>query len=82
VLLLDEPSQGLAPVMVDRVLEVLSRLRTTGLSMLIVEQKLDIALEVAEYAYVLENGRVALHASSRELSSDPAIVNRYLGVSV
>ncbi|MGB3832700.1 MAG: ABC transporter ATP-binding protein [Mesorhizobium sp.] len=82
VLLLDEPSQGLAPVMVDRVLEVLSRLRTTGLSMLIVEQKLDIALEVAEYAYVLENGRVALHASSRELSSDPAIVNKYLGVSV
>ncbi len=50
VLLLDEPSQGLAPVMVDRVLEVLSRLRATGLSMLIVEQKLDIALEIAEYA--------------------------------
>lgn len=82
VLLLDEPSQGLAPVMVDRVLEVLSRLRATGLSMLIVEQKLDIALEIAEYAYVLENGRVALEAPSAELSADPATVNKYLGVSV
>jgi branched-chain amino acid transport system ATP-binding protein len=82
ILLLDEPSQGLAPVMVDRVLEVLSRLRATGLSMLIVEQKLDIALEIAEYAYVLENGRVALEAPSAELSADPATVNKYLGVSV
>lgn len=82
VLLLDEPSQGLAPVMVDRVLEVLSRLRATGLSMLIVEQKLDIALEIAEYAYVLDNGRVALEAPSAELSADPATVNKYLGVSV
>ncbi len=82
VLLLDEPSQGLAPVMVDRVLEVLSRLRATGLSMLIVEQKLDIALEIAEYAYVLENGRVALDAPSKTLSADPAAVNKYLGVSV
>jgi branched-chain amino acid transport system ATP-binding protein len=82
VLLLDEPSQGLAPVMVDRVLDVLSRLRATGLSMLIVEQKLDIALEIAEYAYVLENGRVALEAPSGTLSADPATVNKYLGVSV
>ncbi len=82
VLLLDEPSQGLAPVMVDRVLEVLSRLRATGLSMLIVEQKLDIALEIAEYAYVLENGRIAVEAPSAELSADPATVNKYLGVSV
>lgn len=82
ILLLDEPSQGLAPVMVDRVLEVLSRLRATGLSMLIVEQKLDIALEIAEYAYVLENGRVALEAPSADLSADPATVNKYLGVSV
>jgi branched-chain amino acid transport system ATP-binding protein len=82
ILLLDEPSQGLAPVMVDRVLEVLTRLRATGLSMLIVEQKLDIALEIAEYAYVLENGRVALEAPSAELSADPATVNKYLGVSV
>lgn len=82
VLLLDEPSQGLAPVMVDHVLAVLSRLRETGLSMLIVEQKLDIALEVAEYAYVLENGRVVLDAPSSTLSADRAIVNKYLGVSV
>jgi branched-chain amino acid transport system ATP-binding protein len=82
VLLLDEPSQGLAPVMVERVLDVLSRLRGSGLSMLVVEQKLDIALELADYAYVLENGRVALHASCSELSANPAIVNRFLGVGV
>lgn len=82
LLLLDEPSQGLAPVMVDHVLEVLERLRANGLSMLIVEQKLDIALELAEYAYVLENGRVVVDAPSKTLRDDPGIVNKHLGVSV
>lgn len=80
MLLLDEPSQGLAPVMVDQVLEVLKRLQDTRLSLLIVEQKLDIALEIASTAYVLENGRIVLEASTVELAEDPALLKRYLGV--
>lgn len=81
VLLLDEPSQGLAPVMVDRVLEVLSGLKSTGLAMLIVEQKLDVALELAEHAYVLEHGRLAYEAPAHELASNYDAIHKYLGVS-
>jgi branched-chain amino acid transport system ATP-binding protein len=81
VLLLDEPSQGLAPVMVDRVLEVLSGLKATGLSMLIVEQKLDVALELAEHAYVLEHGRLVHEAPAHDLASDTDAIHKYLGVS-
>jgi len=80
VLLLDEPSQGLAPVMVDRVLEVLSGLKSTGLAMLIVEQKLDVALELAEHAYVLDHGRVVYEAPAHELASDTKAIHKYLGV--
>jgi branched-chain amino acid transport system ATP-binding protein len=80
VLLLDEPSQGLAPVMVDRVLEVLSGLKSTGLAMLIVEQKLDVALELAEHAYILEHGRLAHEAPAHELASDTEAIHKYLGV--
>lgn len=81
VLLLDEPSQGLAPVMVDRVLDVLSGLKSTGLAMLIVEQKLDIALELAEHAYVLEHGRVVHEAPAYDLASNTEAIHKYLGVS-
>lgn len=80
VLLLDEPSQGLAPVMVDRVLEVLSGLKSTGLAMLVVEQKLDVALELAEHAYVLEHGRLVYEAPAHELASDTDAIHKYLGV--
>src|SRR5690606_1308998 len=58
LLLCDEPSEGLAPVMVDRVREVLQRLRAAGLSILLAEQNLDLALSVADVAYIIEEGRV------------------------
>lgn len=80
LLLLDEPSQGLAPVMVDQVLDVLKRLQKMQLSLLVVEQKLDIALEIATSAYVLENGHIVLEASTSELVKDPDLLKRYLGV--
>ncbi len=80
LLLLDEPSQGLAPVMVDQVLDVLKRLQQTRLSLLIVEQKLDIALEIASHAYLLENGRIALEASTDTLLNNPDLLKRHLGV--
>ncbi|WP_137391052.1 ABC transporter ATP-binding protein [Rhodoligotrophos defluvii] len=80
ILLLDEPSQGLAPIMVDRVLEVLADLKRAGLAMLVVEQKLDLALALAEHAYILENGRVVYHSSAAELAADSAVIHRHLGV--
>ncbi|MFA5521720.1 MAG: ABC transporter ATP-binding protein [Castellaniella sp.] len=80
LLLLDEPSQGLAPVMVDQVLDVLKRLQKTALSLLIVEQKLDIALEIASRAYILENGRIALESDTESLLDNPDLLKRHLGV--
>jgi len=80
ILLLDEPSQGLAPIMVDRVIEVLSGLRGSGLTMLIVEQKLDLALELAEYAYILDNGSVVYDGRASDLAADTALIHCHLGV--
>ncbi len=80
ILLLDEPSQGLAPVMVDRVIEVLSHLKEQGLAMLVVEQKLDVALELAEVAYILENGRIVHSGAAADLAADMSLVHRHLGI--
>jgi branched-chain amino acid transport system ATP-binding protein len=80
VLLLDEPSQGLAPVMTERVLEVLATLKGEGLAMLLVEQKLDMVVELAGNAYILDNGRVVHSGPAAELGADSDIVHRYLGV--
>ncbi|MGY1916142.1 ABC transporter ATP-binding protein [Blastococcus sp. HT6-30] len=82
LLLLDEPSFGLAPVIVERIERVIADLnRERKLSMLLVEQNVSMALGVASRAYVLENGRVARHGSSRELSGDPDFRRAYLGVA-
>jgi branched-chain amino acid transport system ATP-binding protein len=80
ILLLDEPSQGLAPVMVDRVIDVLSGLKSGGLAMLVVEQKLDVALELAEYAYILENGRIVHEGPASGLAADTSLIHRHLGI--
>ena len=80
LMMLDEPSQGLAPVMVDRVVEVLTRLKAERISMLLVEQKLDVALALADRIYVLDTGRIVKHCQRDELEADPKSVQRYLGV--
>jgi branched-chain amino acid transport system ATP-binding protein len=80
LLLLDEPSLGLAPVAVDAVFELLGRLRQEGLSLLLVEQNVSHALELADRAYVLEAGRVVRHAPAHDLASDPAIRRHFLGL--
>jgi branched-chain amino acid transport system ATP-binding protein len=80
ILLLDEPSQGLAPVMVDRVIEVLLRLKESGLAMLVVEQKLDVALELAEFVYILENGHIVHKGPASDLAADMTLIKRHLGV--
>jgi branched-chain amino acid transport system ATP-binding protein len=80
LLMLDEPSLGLAPVAVERIFEVLGELRRSGLTVLLVEQSVQHALELADRAYVLESGRVARVAAAAELRQDPEIRRHYLGL--
>ena len=80
LIMIDEPSLGLAPVIVDRVVEVAREINRDGTSVLLVEQDVVVALETAQRAYVLENGRVALSGPARELEDDPRIRKAYLGV--
>jgi branched-chain amino acid transport system ATP-binding protein len=79
LLLLDEPSLGLAPVVQDAVYETLARLRTAGMPMLLVEQNVYRALSLCDRAYVLELGRISRAGPSAELLGDPAIQAAYLG---
>jgi len=79
VLLLDEPSLGLAPVMVKVIYETLGRIRGQGMTLLLAEQSAHIALKIADRAYVLENGRVAFSGLATDLRDDPALRASYLG---
>jgi len=79
ILLLDEPSAGLAPLVVQQVFELVRRIRQEGLTVLIVEQNVAQVLRVVDRAYVLETGRVAAEGSSAALAEDPAIRRSYLG---
>jgi branched-chain amino acid transport system ATP-binding protein len=80
LLLLDEPSLGLAPAIIETMYETLLRLHRQGLTLLLAEQSVDLALEVADHAYVLQVGRSVLSGSARELSSNPDVQKIYLGV--
>ena len=80
VLLIDEMSLGLAPVLVDHLIELLAQIHRTGVSILIVEQDVQTALEVSSRAYVLETGRVTLSGPSAQLLDDPQVKKAYLGV--
>jgi len=79
ILLLDEPTLGLAPIMVRRVAETLRTLRAEGMGMLLAEQNLHMALGVADRGYVLETGGVTISGSAVELKSDPRVRDAYLG---
>ena len=79
VVLLDEPSMGLAPILVQEVFRIIERLRSEGVTMLLVEQFAAAALNVADYGYVLENGRISVHGESARLRDDPAVRAAYLG---
>jgi branched-chain amino acid transport system ATP-binding protein len=79
VFLLDEPSMGLAPILVEEVFNIISRLKATGVTMLLVEQFAAAALKVADYGYVLENGRISVHGPADKLKDDPAVKAAYLG---
>ena len=79
VMLLDEPSMGLAPVIVQEVFETIRRLKADGTTMLLVEQFARKALEVADHAYVMERGRIAVSGTPAELHRDERVVAAYLG---
>ena len=80
VLLLDEPTEGLQPSYVDRILETVAELRATGTAMLLVEQKVEAALAVADRIAFIENGRIREHATAESLARDPEPLIRYVGV--
>jgi len=81
LLLLDEPSLGLAPRMVREIFHIIADLKRTGVSMLLVEQNARAALQVADYGYVLETGEIALEGAAAELAGNPRVVETYLGLS-
>ena len=79
LLLLDEPSLGLAPLMVEHIFEVIRELKRQGTTMLLVEQNIHHALDVADRAYVMETGRVTLEGPAAELKRNPQVEQSYLG---
>jgi len=80
LLMLDEPSLGLAPRIVREIFHIIARLRETGVAILLVEQNARAALQVADYGYVLETGEVILHGPARELAGNPRVIESYLGL--
>ncbi|MFT5589123.1 MAG: branched-chain amino acid transport system ATP-binding protein [Bradyrhizobium sp.] len=79
VILLDEPSMGLAPILVEEVFRIILSLKKRGVTMLLVEQFAAAALNVADYGYVMENGHISVHGPADKLKNDPAVQAAYLG---
>jgi len=79
IVLLDEPSMGLAPILVEEVFRIIADLKSRGVTMLLVEQFAAAALKVADYGYVLENGNISVHGDAEKLRNDPAVKAAYLG---
>jgi branched-chain amino acid transport system ATP-binding protein len=81
LLILDEPSQGLAPLIVREVFRIVARMRTEGITVLLVEQNVHMSLEIADHAYVLDDGQVVYSGPARELAADEARVQSLAGAS-
>ncbi len=82
ILLLDEPSMGLAPLLVQRIFEIVEGIHREGTTILLVEQNARMALEVSDHAYVLERGKIVLEGPARDLAADPRVQAAYLGGEV
>lgn len=80
LLMLDEPSLGLAPRIVREIFQIIARLRSTGVAILLVEQNARAALQVADYGYVLETGEIILEGKAKELAGNPRVIESYLGL--
>ncbi len=81
LLMLDEPSLGLAPLIVREIFRIIAELRRRGVSILLVEQNARAALQVADYAYVLENGSIKMEGEAEMLKNDPRVIESYLGLA-
>jgi branched-chain amino acid transport system ATP-binding protein len=79
LLLLDEPSLGLAPLLVQTIFEIIAELHSEGLTILLVEQNAHQALMVSSYGYVMESGKIVLEGSAKQLMADQAVIDSYLG---
>ncbi len=80
LLMLDEPSQGIMPKLVDDILAAVSRIRDLGVTVLLVEQRLVEALEIADRAYVLQTGRIVMQGAAKDIAADGAVRRAYLGM--
>jgi len=80
LLMLDEPSLGLAPLIVREIFHIIVELKRRGVAILLVEQNARAALQTADYAYVLETGEITLEGPARELAHDPRVIESYLGL--
>lgn len=79
ILLLDEPSLGLAPLIVQDIMNIVSEIKKAGTTVVIVEQNAAQTLKIADYAYVLEVGRIKMHGEAEKLKNDPQLIEAYLG---
>ena len=80
LIMMDEPSLGLAPIMVDRIFELIESIRTRGFTVLLVEQNVQYSLEISDRAYVLENGKIVLEGEGKILSQDDRLRKSYMGI--
>ncbi len=80
ILLMDEPSMGLAPVIVEEIAVIIEELSAQGMTVVLVEQNAELALELADYAYVLETGNLALEGPAKELHDNDHVRAAYLGI--
>ena len=80
VLLLDEPTIGLAPAVVDTIAEIIQTIGRNGVDVLLVEQNAEIALEISEDAYIFERGELVMRGTARELMNSPEVQRAYLGI--
>ena len=79
IILMDEPSLGLAPVIIDDIAKLILKLRDSGVSIVLVEQNAHLALKLANNGYVMETGRIALEGAADDLMHDPEVARVYLG---
>jgi branched-chain amino acid transport system ATP-binding protein len=79
LLLLDEPSMGLSPILVEQIFEIVQNINKQGTSVLLVEQNAQMALSIADRAYVLETGEITLEGDAQDVLSNPSVIEAYLG---
>lgn len=81
LIMMDEPSLGLAPIIVKEIFNIIKEINKNGVTILLIEQNANMALQTADLAYVLETGTIALHGTGRELMSNERVKELYLGRS-